>query len=79
MVILRKYVFKQAISGVEEKTEIMAISNRYKNILENLINSSNIKPSNMLKPVNKRPLNIMPNFKDPPIEHELDKNISDRL
>lgn len=56
----------------------MIISNRYKDTLKNLVNSLNIEPPNMPKPVNKELCNIMPSFEDPLIEPKLDQNISDR-
>lgn len=53
----------------------MTISNKYKNTLEDLIDSSNIEPSNILRLVYKNLRNVMSSFEDPPIESELDKNI----
>lgn len=73
---LTKKVLKQAIGEAKRKTEIMAISNRYKDTLKNLIDSLNINPLNILKPVNKKSCNVMLGFKDPLIDPKLDKNIS---
>lgn len=56
----------------------MAIPNKYKDILEDFIDSSDIEPLNMPRPVNKGPRNIMPGSKNPSTEPELEKNISDR-
>ena len=41
--ILLKQVFKQTVGGVEEKSEITAIPNKYKDTLDNLIDSSDIE------------------------------------
>lgn len=46
----------------------MAIFNRYKDIFEDFINRLNIKPPNMLRPVEKGLCNVMPSFKNPLIE-----------
>lgn len=78
MAIFRKQVFKQAIRGAEKKIDIMAILNRYKDTLENLVDSLNIKPPKILKPIDKRPRNIMPSFENLLTEPELIKNILDR-
>lgn len=57
----------------------MAILNRYKDILEDLVDSSDIKPLNMPRLVDKRSCNVMTDFEDPQTEPKLDKNISDKL
>lgn len=62
MATLRKQVFKQVIREAEEKTEIIAIFNRCKDILEDLLNSLDMEPLNMLKPVDKRLRNHIHNF-----------------
>lgn len=79
MAILRKQILKQAIWGVEKKTEIMVIPNRYKDTFEDIVDSSDIKPLNMLKLVDKSLYNIMPGFENPQNEHKLNANILDRL
>lgn len=73
MAIHRKQVLKQAIKRVEEKTEIMALLNRYQDTFENLVNSSNIESLNMPKPVYKKLGNIMLDFENLSIERKLDK------
>lgn len=77
MAIFRKRVLKQAIGGAEGKTEIMAIPNRYKDTFEDLLNSSDIKPPNMPRPVDKKLHNVMLGSENLPTELKLDKNISD--
>lgn len=56
----------------------MAIPNRYKDTLKDLVDSLDIKSPNMLRPVDKGPCNIMLGSKNPSTKSELDKNISDR-
>lgn len=65
--------------GLEEKTEILAIPKKYKNILKDLINISNIKPPIMLKPVDKRPRNVMANLENSPTKPELDNLTESQL
>lgn len=77
MIIFKKQVFNQAIRGVKEKTEILAISNRYKNILEDFVNSLDIKLSNMPKLINKEPYNIILGFENSLTKLKLDKNFLD--
>ena len=43
VIIFWKRVLKQAVRGAEEKSEITAIPNKYKDTLDNLINSSDIE------------------------------------
>lgn len=57
----------------------MTICNKYNNTLEDFIDSSNIKLSNMPRPIDKRPCNIMSDFENPSTESKLDKNILDKL
>lgn len=64
---------------MEEKTEIMAILNRYKCTLEDLVNNSDIEPPNMPRSVNKGPRDVMPDSEDPPTKPKLDKNILNKL
>ena len=42
IVLLRKKVIKQAVGGAEQKSEILAIPNQYKNTLDDLVDSSDI-------------------------------------
>lgn len=78
MVILGKQVLKQVIREVETKTEIMVIPNRYKDTFNDLIDSSDIKPLNMPRLVNKGLHNVMLSSENPSNRPKLDKNISDR-
>lgn len=41
--IFQKQVLKQTVGGAEGKSEIVAIPNKYKDTLNNLINSSDIE------------------------------------
>lgn len=65
------------IREAEAKTEIKGIFNRYKDTFEDLVNSSDIKPLNMPRPVDKRLHNIMLGSKDLLIKPKLDENILD--
>lgn len=64
---------------MEEKTEILAISNRYKDIFENVIDNLNIKPLDMPRPVNKKLYNIMPDSKNPLTKPKLKKKFLNKL
>lgn len=55
----------------------MAITNKYKNTLENFVDSSDIEPLIMSRQVDKKICNIMLGCENPPIEPKLDKNILD--
>lgn len=57
----------------------MVILNRYTDIFEDLIDSSDIELPNMPKAVDKGMRNVMPSFEDPLTESKLDKNILDGL
>lgn len=72
--ILRKCVIEQAFGGLETKTGILAILNKYKNILENLIISLNIESLMKPKPVGRRLRNIMVDLDNYSIEPKLNKN-----
>lgn len=54
---------------------MLTIFNKYKDTLRDLVDSSDIEPPNMLKLIDKRLCNIMPDFENPLIESGLDKNI----
>lgn len=53
----------------------MVIFNKYKDILKNPIDSSDLKPLNMPRLVNEKLCDIISGFKDLAIELKLDKNI----
>lgn len=56
----------------------MAISNKYKDTLKDFyIDSSDIKPQYMPRPVDIESRNVMLGFKDPLTESKLDTNILD--
>lgn len=50
----------------------MAIFNRYKNILKDLVDSSDIELWNILRPVYKGPCNVMPGSENSPTKLKLD-------
>lgn len=77
--ILKKQVFKQVITNKEEKTEIIAILNRYKNILEDFVDSSSMEPPNMPRLVIRKLSNIMPGFEDPLTKRKLDQKFLSKL
>ena len=52
MIIIKKYVLKQAIRGEQEKSEILSIPNEYKNIFKNLIDSLDIEYLAIPKEIN---------------------------
>lgn len=62
---------------MKEKTEIKTILNRYKDNFEDFVNSSDIEPSNMLRPVDKRLCNVMFGFENFLTKPKLDKKILD--
>lgn len=70
---------KKVFRGLEEKTKILANSNRYKSTLKHLINSEDIKPSIMLQQVGKKPYNIIANLKNLLTAFKLDKDFVDGL
>ena len=45
-----KKVFKQAVGGAEQKSEILAITNRYKDTLDDLVDSSDLEHPKRLRP-----------------------------
>ncbi len=57
--ILRKRLLKQAVRGEEPKSEIVAIPNKYKNTLNDLMDSSNVEsleaPRSKSAPISARP------------------------
>lgn len=57
---------------LEGRTEILAIPNRYKNTRKNFIDSLDIEPLIMLRPIGKKSHNIVTNLEDPLIEPKLD-------
>ena len=64
IVLLRKKVIKQALGGVEQKSKILAIPNRYKDILDDLVDSSDLEHPEMLHPNGQRQRNSTPNLGD---------------
>ena len=70
IVLLRKKVIKQAVGGAKQKSEILAIPNQYKDTLDDLIDSSDLEHSEMLRPNGQRQRNPTPNLgddDDPPV------------
>ena len=49
IVLLRKKVIKQAVGGTGQKSEILVIPNRYKDTLDDLVNSSDLEHPEMLR------------------------------
>ena len=80
--IFIKQVVKQAVKGAEGNSEIVAISNKYKKTLHYLIDSSDPKSPNWLRPINKRSQNTS-RFEGSSTglleKFHLDKDISDSL
>ena len=69
MAILKKPVFKQAIEGEQERSEILSIPNKYKNILEDLIDSLNIERLAIPKQINLPSNDI--STSDPEVDNNL--------
>lgn len=73
IVLLRKKVIKQAVGGAEQKSEILAIPNRYKDTLDDLVDSSDLEHPEMLRPNGQRQRDPTPNLgddDDPPVGQE---------
>ena len=64
IVLLRKKIIKQAVGGAEQKSEILAIPNRYKDTLDDLVDSSDLEHPEMLHPNGQRQRNPTPNLED---------------
>ena len=64
IVLLRKKVIKQAVGGAEQKSEILAIPNQYKDTLDDLIDSSDLEHLEMLRPNGQKQCNPTPNLGD---------------
>ena len=73
IVLLRKKVIKQIVEGAEQKSEILAIPNRYKDTLDDLVDSSDLEHPEMLRPNDQKQRNPTPNLRDdddPPVGQE---------
>ena len=73
IVLLRKKVIKQAVGGAKQKSEILAIPNQYKDTLDDLVDSSDLEHSEMLRPNGQRQRDPTPNLgddDDPPVGQE---------
>ena len=75
--ILKKYVLKQAIGKEQEKSKDLFISNKYKNIFEDLVDSLNIVYAAIPRQIDL-PSNNISNFKDDLNESKIDNNLLDR-
>lgn len=64
---------------MKEKIEILSIFYKDKDIFESLVDSSNIEFPNIIRLLNKRLYNVMPNSRDLLIELQLDKNLLNKL
>ena len=72
MAILKKRVLKQAIGAKQERSEILSSHNKYKDTLEDLVNSLDIE-----RPTTQKPIDLLSNeisTSDP----EVDDNPLDR-
>lgn len=79
MKIIDKRVIKQAFERLEEKSEILAISKKYKNILVSLIDSSDIKYPMKPRLVGRGLCNLMADLDNPLTESKLDKDLLNLL
>ena len=79
--IFRKRVVKQAIGGAKGNSEIVAIPNKYKDTLDDLIDSSDVKSLDRLRPIDKGSHNA-PKSEGSPMGllegDRLNKDVSDR-
>ena len=64
IVLLRKKVIKQAVGRAGQKSEILAIPNRYKDTLDDLVDSSDLKHPEMLHPNGQKQCDFTPNLGD---------------
>ena len=62
IVLLRKKVIKQAVGRDEQKSEILAIPNQYKDMLDDLVDSSDLEHPEMLRPNSQKHRNPTPNL-----------------
>ncbi len=78
MVIFKKRVFKQTIRGKQERSEILSIPNKYKNILEDLVDSLDVEHPAISRQINLSS-NDIPSSKDDPSDFQIDDDFLDRL
>ena len=73
IVLLRKKVIKQAVGGAGQKSEILAIPNRYKDTLDDLVDSSDLEHPEVLRPNGQKqrdPTLNLGNDDNPPVGQE---------
>ncbi len=75
--ILKKHVLKQAIEGGQGRSEILSILNKYKDTLEDLVNSLDIKRPAIPKQIDLLTDDIS-GSKNGPSDSKMDDNLSDR-
>ena len=76
--ILKKRVLKQTIREGQEKSKILSIPNKYKNTLEDLVNSLDVEHLTILRQIDL-PNNNIPTCKDNSSDSKIDNDFSDRL
>ena len=64
IVLLKKKVIKQAVGGAEQKSEILAIPNQYKDMLDDLVDSSDLEYPEMLRPNSQKQRDSTSNLED---------------
>lgn len=72
IILLKKRVIKQAVGGAKQKSEILEISNRYKDTLNDLVDNSDLELPETLRLNGQRQGNLTPNFEDKPVDIETD-------
>ncbi len=77
MAILKKRVFKKAIGGGQEKSEILSIPNKYKDTLEDLVDSSDVEHPAIPRQIDLSSDDI-PGSKNDPSNPKMDDILSDR-
>ncbi len=77
MTILKKCVLKQVIGREQEKSKILSIHNKYKDTLEDFVDSSDIKHLAIPKQI-YLPSDDIPGSKDDPSNLEMDDDLLDR-
>ncbi len=77
MAMLKKRVLKQAIGGEQEKSEILSIPNKYKDILEDLVDSLDVEHPAIPRQIDL-PSNNIPGSKNNPSNPKMDDDFSDR-
>ncbi len=75
--ILKKCVLKQVIEGGQKKSKILSIPNKYKDTLEDLVDSLDVEHPAILRQIDL-PSDDIPGSKNDPSNPEIDDDLLDR-